>query len=118
MTSFKSIPKIKQILNLWSKRVRQLILHLRLWQWAAVHDSNFWQFEIGMTKIIRLIPKVRYIGEIFALEISVLKPQFYLFEPDYSTLEFLRSHKLSWKDLHGESYFSTHESRQVRNHKI
>lgn len=65
-----------------SERINALILHLRLWMWAAVHDKDFWQFEIGFSKIISITANYYPSSfEFLLITISFKKPILYMFEP-------------------------------------
>lgn len=87
-------------------QIKRIGLHLRLWRWAAVNRKDFNEFEIGVTKTIRIVPTLCPYGPaVFHLDIWILKPQFYLFEPGYATCEFCRTNGIDFGFMYPEDVF-------------
>ena len=83
----------------WSaigSKVRQFILHLRLWRWAAVHSRNFNYFEISFTKMIDCkIYRSPYDERLFFVNATVREPDFYYVVPMGTVEIFCKKHNLS-----------------------
>lgn len=87
-------------------KYKQLILHLRLWKWAAVHSPDFKAFELSYSKIIRIVfSRFHYVMPMLTIEIQLYKPHFYLFEPPSTAYEFCRINDVDWNDLYPENPF-------------
>ena len=90
-----SLPKNNRTFKKWSKLIRQLILHFRLWQWAAVKTDKFDYFEIAFTRILEFkIYSPIYIGELFVIEIRLIKPMLYYMTAPFAEEAFCKSHGL------------------------
>ena len=89
-----------------SERINAFILHLRLWMWAAVHDKDFWQFEIGFSKIINVTANYYPSSfEFLLITISFNKPIFYMFEPGLVVNRFCREFDISDDILYPDNPF-------------
>jgi hypothetical protein len=90
---------LKKLYGIWSAidfNFRRLILHLRLWKWAAVHHPNFWQFEISFTQIIRSnISTYPTAFEFLSITIAFSRPFLYLFESPLAVSEFCSTHGIN-----------------------
>lgn len=77
-----------------------LILHLRLWKWAAVHHPNFWQFEVSFTQIVRwnfsFYPSS---FEFLSITVAFSKPFLYLLESRSAVHEFCTIYELEMSDF-------------------
>ncbi|NJO61330.1 MAG: hypothetical protein HC836_24675 [Richelia sp. RM2_1_2] len=86
---------LKKRFGTWSVIGGRLLLHLRLWMWAAVHHPDFTHFEIAFTKIIRTtISYSPYGGDFFVAQITLSKPYFYYFLPSSAETAFCKLHSL------------------------
>ena len=104
MPTIKIFPTNSQTLNNWLKPMRQLILHLRLWQWAAVKSDKFDYFEISFTRVWEFkIYSPCYTRELFVIEIRLIKPIFYYMIPPLAEEVFCKTHGLSLEDTFGDN---------------
>lgn len=98
-------PPISTIERL-THRVKQFILHLRLWKWAAVHSPYFKEFEIGYANILRFTANYYpHSHQPYLVEMSVNRPMFYLFEPVIAVEEFCKIHDLPTNAIHQDIPF-------------
>ena len=97
----------RKLFGTWSgigANFQRLILHLRLWQWTAVHGRRFHYFEISFTKVIQLqIYRIPYGSEFLSITITLRKPQFYYMYSEADVLRFCRINNIS-QDLFDKDF--------------
>ena len=90
----KQYPYVVTKPNLF-EQIKRIILHLRLWMWAATKSNLFQHLEISFTKVIDFkIYSPTYSTAYVVIEIGLHKPRlYYIFSPSLAR-GFCKKHNL------------------------